>query len=83
VSNITTTQNEEAARMAYIGRSPCGCVRAATVDDPARARDVAKEIAAMVRGKLTIERVTCESVRATDWKCPEHRVATVTQGALL
>ena len=48
---------------AYIGRSPCGCITFATVDDPERKRTVAKEVAQAMRDGLTSERVTAQFVR--------------------
>lgn len=59
--------------MAYIAREKCGCITMATVDDPEHKREVAKQIAKAVRLGETVERVTCEYVRTTEWKCPEHR----------
>lgn len=54
----------------YIGRLnvaskryPAGTVVAAIVDDPARAKDTAKEVAKLMREGCTIERVPVEWVR--------------------
>lgn len=76
--------------MAYIARAACGCFKFAGVDTPNNAKTIAKEIAWAVRKGYTVDRVTCEFVRAnwvstcdtcTPPKRPKHRAAT--QGQLL
>jgi len=57
------TEEERAAMPAYIGRAPCGCIRMATIDEPHRAKENAKEIAAVLRLGWTVERVTAGYVR--------------------
>lgn len=57
------TQAERDAQACYIGRRPCGCVAFAAVDDPAHAKDNAKEVAACIREGWTIERQTTAWVR--------------------
>ncbi len=52
--------------MSYIGRAPCGCVRAAMYDDIEDADDrkfMAQELARWIRAGLTIEHVTHAYVR--------------------
>ena len=48
---------------AYIGVSPCGCIRAATVDNPQHAKEVRKDVASFMRYGDTIERMPVEQVR--------------------
>ena len=59
--------------MSYIAKKPCGCLSMAIVDNPDHKKDVAKEISKAVRLGETVERVTTETVRTMDWKCPEHK----------
>ena len=49
---------------AYAGIAPCGCIRALSVDVVDAARLVAKDVAAMVRQGLTVERLSLDAVRA-------------------
>lgn len=49
--------------MAYIGRKSCGCIVAATVDDPIFKKDTAKFVAKLLRDGLFVERVSCQFVR--------------------
>ena len=46
----------------YIGISPCGCVQAATVDDPAHSKDVRRNVSSFLRWGH-VERVSNEEVR--------------------
>lgn len=77
--------------MAYIGRATCGCLRMAVVDDPAHKQRTAREVARSVKLGETVERVTCEYVRTTAWRCADHPTEAAfqaakkssTQGALL
>jgi len=48
---------------AYVGISPCGCIRATVVDNPGRAKWVRKEVASFMRAGDTIERMAVELVR--------------------
>ena len=45
---------------AYVGVAPCGCIRAATVDDDVHPKDVAADIVGFMRGGMTLERVSLE-----------------------
>ena len=65
--------------MAYIGRKPCGCVVAFTVDSAGHRRQVARETAQWIRDGLTIERHAVEAVRAMKFGC-SHK-ATPKQAA--
>lgn len=47
----------------YVGYAPCGCMKAAIIDDPARPREVAREVASWIRSGLTVERVKHQIVR--------------------
>ena len=51
------------SEMCYIGVSACGCIRAATVDNPAHAKEVRKDVTSFMRYGDTIERMTSEQVR--------------------
>ena len=55
----------ENATHAYIGIAACGCIRAATADDPDQKKEVAKDVASFLRWGKTVERVSVESVRIT------------------
>lgn len=60
---------------AYIGRDAAGCIRA-VIAESAGQRRVARQVGDMIRDGLTVERVTCEYVRQTDWiaaDCPDHQ----------
>ena len=57
----------------YISRLPCGCITMACVDKLEHKRETAKEVARAIRLGETIDRVTSEYVRDTDWLCPKHR----------
>jgi hypothetical protein len=57
---MTTTK----ATHAYIGVSPCGCVRAVTADLPGHSIDVGADVAEFIRGGMTIERTTVEEASA-------------------
>ena len=60
-------------RMAYVGRQECGCIIAATVDNPAHKNHVANDLAEWVRDGLTIERLTLEEAREQfGCKCVEQ-----------
>lgn len=47
----------------YVGIAPCGCMRAATVDDPDRKKDVARDVRDFIKGGCHIERVLGEVPR--------------------
>lgn len=54
---------------AYIAKKSCGCIVAATVDDPEHKEDVAKNVSDWIKDGLSIERVTCETVRQSKLGC--------------
>lgn len=56
----------------YIGRAPCGCVRAATVDLASDPKGVARDVADFIKDGLTIERVPHQYVRDNLWRCPHQ-----------
>lgn len=59
--------------MAYVARTRCGCVELVIVDDPTLRRDVASEVAGVIKRGGTLERVTAHEARiATPWGC-SHR----------
>ena len=62
--------------MSYVARKPCGCVTMAIVDNPAHAKDTAKEISKAIRLGETVDRLPVEAVRAMPWKCSEHSPRT-------
>jgi hypothetical protein len=55
--------------MAYVGIKACGCIVAATVDNPQHKREVAKDIAGFIRQGLSVERITVERVRKELKRC--------------
>lgn len=57
------TKAEREAMPCYVGRRPCGCVGFAAIDEPAHARDNAKEVAKVIRAGWTIERQSVKWVR--------------------
>lgn len=65
-------------RMAYVARiKECGCVVAASVDEPAYASDTAKFVAREIREGFNVDRVTVGEARALPWGWPcEHMKAT-------
>mgnify|MGYP001595242035 CR=1 FL=1 len=48
---------------AYVGVAPCGCIRCVTVDVPAYAKTVRRDVASFMRSGYTIERMAVERVR--------------------
>ena len=50
---------------AYQAIDPCGCVRAATIDDPKHAKEVKRDLAQFLKHAAYIERVPLEKVRVT------------------
>ena len=66
-------------RNSYIARKPCGCITMACVDNPEHKRETAKEVAKAIRLGETIDRVTSEYIRTTDWLCPYHRRKATTK----
>lgn len=59
----------------YIGRLPCGCVVAVTVDYGDK--DTATDVAEFIKDGLTVERVTHDYVRenfVTEDHCPHYAV---------
>ncbi len=55
----------------YIGRRACGCIRAARVihGDP---KDIAEDVAEMIKGGLTVEKVASQYVRDNWGDCPHE-----------
>jgi len=49
--------------MAYVGRAHCGCVQAATLDEPRHADQVRRDVAGFRRWG-TVERMTVEDARS-------------------
>ena len=70
----------------YIALRPCGCFCCVVVDDPARARETAKDVADWIRRGLTVRRVTTAEVRAMGCEIcrpsKEAGVESVRQGEL-
>ncbi len=62
--------------MTYVGRKSCGCVTMLVLDTPEHKREVAKEVAQVIRLGERLEHLTTEEVRAMDWKCAEHKEKT-------
>lgn len=57
-------------RMAYVARCKgCGHIVAAAMDEPAYAKDNAKEVARWMRDGLTIERVGTDTIRTYLHEC--------------
>jgi len=54
---------------AYVGRCKCNHIVAAILDRPERKREVAKEVATMIKEGLTVERVDSEVVRVQFHRC--------------
>ena len=50
-------------QFAYVGRKACGCMVAATLDDPTWPKRMATDVADFIKDGLTIERVSIETVR--------------------
>ena len=48
---------------AYVGITECGCMRAATVDDPKHKKEVKRDVAHFMKWSDHIERVPVEAVR--------------------
>lgn len=59
----------------YIGRCKCGAIVAATIDEPARKRQVAQDVAEMIRDGLAVERVDSDVVRVRFSRCTCEEVA--------
>lgn len=49
--------------MCYVARKSCGCIIAATVDEPDMQKENAKEVARWMRKGFTVDRVTVQHVR--------------------
>lgn len=69
-------------RYSYISIQPCGCLGIAVVDNPEHKRDVAKEVAKAIRLGERVKRVTSDSVRKMDWRCPKHRLEEALDSAI-
>lgn len=50
--------------LAYVARKACGCVTLVTVDNPAHAADVARDVASCIRRGDSVERLPIELARA-------------------
>ena len=48
----------------YVGRKPCGCIVAAIAEVIGEEKRLAKDVAKLIRGGLTVERVLCEDFRS-------------------
>lgn len=61
--------------MCYVARKSCGCIIAATVDEPDMLKENAKEIARWIRKGYTVDRVTVQHVREhfQGQDCPHER----------
>ena len=59
----------DAHGMAYIARKGCGCIVAATADDPGRRSAVARDISRWVKAGYVVERVTGDYVREHRFGC--------------
>ena len=55
--------------MAYVGRKPCGCLVAATVDDGSH--NVADDVRDFILRGYTIEHVPIEGMRLKRCTCPK------------
>ena len=53
---------KETVTYAYAGIAKCGCVRAATIDNPEHAKEVRRDVVAMLKWG-TIERMSLDQVR--------------------
>lgn len=62
--------SDKVETLSYIARcnGGCGGIRFAIVDDPARSKDTAKEVAKVITQGYTIERATSQEVRS-GWGC--------------
>ena len=49
--------------MAYVGVSPCGCIRAAVADRPEHAKAVSKDVASFIANGDIVERMSGDQVR--------------------
>lgn len=69
---------EQTEQMAYVALIvPCGCLVAASIDEPRHKRDTAKFVAAKIRDGFRVERVSVAAAKAMpgwEWPC-EHMVA--------
>lgn len=61
------TRQDDDHKFAYIGRDEHGCLVAARVD--MGDEETGEDVAEFIKDGLTIERVTCDYVRAADWGC--------------
>lgn len=82
---MNKTETERSATPCYVARKPCGCIVAASVDEPEYARVNAKEVAKWIRQGLNVDRVTVAVVRDefVGWDCPhetKQEIQMVLQG---
>lgn len=65
----------------YVGRENCGCITFAMIDDPAYAKETAREVAKVIRSGRLITRMTTKEALADPLfflgKCP-HKLETPT-----
>lgn len=62
---------EELEVPSYIGRTKCGCIVAAIVNDGSNLKEVGETVAEFIVSGLTIERTTVGFVRA-NWNTCRH-----------
>lgn len=71
-------------RMAYVARiKECGCVVAASVDEPGYAKDTAQFVAREIREGFNVERVTVEEARSLPWGWPCEHMKEAAKGPQL
>ncbi len=62
-------------KMAYIGKKPCGCVVAATVDDGKTPKATANDVRDFIRSGYTVERVPLADVKLKRCNCAHSSIA--------
>ena len=68
--------------MAYTARCKCGHIVAAAMDEPAYAKDNAREVARWIRDGLTVERFDVDAVRVMLHECTCPSKVKAKQGEL-
>lgn len=81
MTDPTTTTTTDPEPMAYIARKACGCAVWAGVDMPSMRKDNADEAAWAIGQGYTIDRATCQYVRA-HWRSSCAVCAPVAQEAM-
>lgn len=61
------TEDEVVKKPCFIGRCKCGGIVFASVDEPERRKDNAKEVASLVRGGFSIATETVGAARTGTW----------------